>query len=470
MSHGGVQEDPEKEVTDQVLNQADYKLSVPETGVSTTVPFQDSVQHVAKLSSGWLILDGEQLARCRGGDPELSFERIALAVRTLCIKSHIHLIICMPEWMRQHEGKFLNKDHQVQLLYTPNEATAVSFMEGLAKPINGLIVTQTGGDTWSEPINRILQFTMTSDTFMLDGALFAQNAHCPSVVREKIRKLQTTWGRFSKILKKPLPKEPKQTTTLSEDDGQYAPKLIIDGSNVAKSHGFNTFFSCLGIYLAVQYFLNKGYRKIDVHVAMWRKNSKNTVYNYELLIDLYQKGFVTFTASRCQDDKFMLEDATYTNAWIVSNDKFRQFLPEFKDAAGRCIPFTFKGNHFTPASLPRRKQAVENCGSEWVCYGSKTWRRSVCMSSTKDRNVQEQAPSPPGGQRAKPHETRPQHNRQQRNTGKISPQHHKVHEEQNQQQQDTGTTTSAQQANAARPQKKRTEREQKTAKQQSEAN
>ncbi|XP_076137871.1 uncharacterized protein LOC143121397 [Alosa pseudoharengus] len=41
-------------------------------------------------------------------------------------------------------------------------------MDALAEQIDALIVTQTGPDTWSEPCNRrILQFTMTSDSFML---------------------------------------------------------------------------------------------------------------------------------------------------------------------------------------------------------------------------------------------------------------------------------------------------------------
>lgn len=44
------------------------------------------------------------------------------------------------------------------------------------------------------------------------------------------------------------------------------------------SHGLNVFYSCFGIYLAVLYFWNKGYRNIIVCVGNCRMNSVDTVY------------------------------------------------------------------------------------------------------------------------------------------------------------------------------------------------
>lgn len=44
------------------------------------------------------------------------------------------------------------------------------------------------------------------------------------------------------------------------------------------SHGLDAFYSCFGIYRAVQYFWEKGYRNIIVCVKNLRKNSINTVY------------------------------------------------------------------------------------------------------------------------------------------------------------------------------------------------
>ncbi|KAI4885727.1 hypothetical protein NFI96_007265 [Prochilodus magdalenae] len=47
--------------------------------------------------------------------------------------------------------------------------------------------------------------------------------------------------------------------------------IVIDGSNVAMSHGNKEVFSCLGIQLAVDWFLEKGHKDITVFVPAWRK-------------------------------------------------------------------------------------------------------------------------------------------------------------------------------------------------------
>uniref|UniRef100_A0A672N4R1 Zinc finger CCCH-type containing 12A n=1 Tax=Sinocyclocheilus grahami TaxID=75366 RepID=A0A672N4R1_SINGR len=47
--------------------------------------------------------------------------------------------------------------------------------------------------------------------------------------------------------------------------------IVIDGSNVAMSHGNKEVFSCRGIELAVNYFLDRGHRNITVFVPSWRK-------------------------------------------------------------------------------------------------------------------------------------------------------------------------------------------------------
>ncbi|XP_062407993.1 NEDD4-binding protein 1-like [Sardina pilchardus] len=122
----------------------------------------------------WLILDGKTLAWSHGRDQSPSYKGIILAVKYL--KRHRNpIILCVPEWMTKHEDAHhldaLLQD-KVLLFTTPScpnliEATEISFMDALAKTINALIVTQTGPDTWSEPLASILQFTMTSDSFML---------------------------------------------------------------------------------------------------------------------------------------------------------------------------------------------------------------------------------------------------------------------------------------------------------------
>uniref|UniRef100_A0A2K6FDY9 Zinc finger CCCH-type containing 12D n=1 Tax=Propithecus coquereli TaxID=379532 RepID=A0A2K6FDY9_PROCO len=59
-----------------------------------------------------------------------------------------------------------------------------------------------------------------------------------------------------------------------EDCGGPASSLrpiVIDGSNVAMSHGNKEIFSCRGIQLAVDWFRDRGHTYIKVFVPSWRK-------------------------------------------------------------------------------------------------------------------------------------------------------------------------------------------------------
>ncbi|KAM4713985.1 NEDD4-binding protein 1 isoform 2-T2 [Anableps anableps] len=49
--------------------------------------------------------------------------------------------------------------------------------------------------------------------------------------------------------------------------------IVIDGSNVAMSHGLGHFFSCRGIALAVQHFWDRGHRQISALVPQWRQKN-----------------------------------------------------------------------------------------------------------------------------------------------------------------------------------------------------
>uniref|UniRef100_A0A8C3VQS8 Zinc finger CCCH-type containing 12D n=1 Tax=Catagonus wagneri TaxID=51154 RepID=A0A8C3VQS8_9CETA len=48
--------------------------------------------------------------------------------------------------------------------------------------------------------------------------------------------------------------------------------IVIDGSNVAMSHGNKEAFSCRGIQLAVDWFRDRGHTYIKVFVPSWRKD------------------------------------------------------------------------------------------------------------------------------------------------------------------------------------------------------
>uniref|UniRef100_A0A8C5ADJ3 Zinc finger CCCH-type containing 12A n=1 Tax=Gadus morhua TaxID=8049 RepID=A0A8C5ADJ3_GADMO len=55
------------------------------------------------------------------------------------------------------------------------------------------------------------------------------------------------------------------------DDKENLRPVVLDGSNVAMSHGNKEVFSCQGIQLAVDWFLERGHRDITVFVPAWRK-------------------------------------------------------------------------------------------------------------------------------------------------------------------------------------------------------
>ncbi|XP_051996598.1 NEDD4-binding protein 1 [Xyrauchen texanus] len=137
--------------------------------------------------------------------------------------------------------------------------------------------------------------------------------------------------RFLEGLKMPFKLE------LSDDPGNsMLRQIIIDGSNVAMSHGLGVFFSCRGIALAVQHFWGKGHRKITVFVPQWRQKKHHNIKEKQYLTELQDLGLLSFTPSRevegkrinSYDDRFMLALAQNTNGVIVTNDNLRDLVDE----------------------------------------------------------------------------------------------------------------------------------------------
>lgn len=94
--------------------------------------------------------------------------------------------------------------------------------------------------------------------------------------------------------------------------------IVIDGSNLAMSHGNKELFSCRGIKLCVEWFRNRGHRDITVFVPKWRKeNSRpdNPIKDQDILRDLEKERQLVFTPSRfvagkrfvCYDDRYILK-------------------------------------------------------------------------------------------------------------------------------------------------------------------
>ncbi|XP_069044762.1 NEDD4-binding protein 1 [Lepisosteus oculatus] len=135
-------------------------------------------------------------------------------------------------------------------------------------------------------------------------------------------------------------------------------QIIIDGSNVAMSHGLGHFFSCRGIALAVQYFWNRGHRKITTFVPQWRLKKDPKVKEQHYLTELQNLGLLSLTPSReimgkrisSYDDRFMLQLAQQTDGVVVTNDNLRDLVdesPAFRNIIKkRLLQYTFAGDHF----------------------------------------------------------------------------------------------------------------------------
>ncbi|XP_060886816.1 protein KHNYN isoform X2 [Labrus mixtus] len=134
--------------------------------------------------------------------------------------------------------------------------------------------------------------------------------------------------------------------------------IIIDGSNVAMSHGLSLFFSCRGIALAVQHFWDRGHRHISALLPQWRQKSDPRIKEKHYLTELQNLGLVSYTPSRevqgkrisSYDDRFMLQHAQKTDGVIVTNDNLRDLSDEsavWRDIIKkRLLQYTFVGDHF----------------------------------------------------------------------------------------------------------------------------
>ncbi|NXP56248.1 N4BP1 protein, partial [Heliornis fulica] len=159
--------------------------------------------------------------------------------------------------------------------------------------------------------------------------------------------------RFLESLKKPYKLELK-----NEPGKPYLKHVIIDGSNVAISHGLRKFFSCRGIAIAVDYFWKRGHRNITVFVPQWRTRRDPNITEQYFLTQLQDIGILSLTPARMvlgariasHDDRFLLHLADKTGGVIVTNDNFREFVTESlawrEIIQKRLLQYTFAGDIF----------------------------------------------------------------------------------------------------------------------------
>uniref|UniRef100_A0A3Q1HN59 C3H1-type domain-containing protein n=1 Tax=Anabas testudineus TaxID=64144 RepID=A0A3Q1HN59_ANATE len=159
---------------------------------------------------------------------------------------------------------------------------------------------------------------------------------------------------------------PESREDSGEDDDALRP-IVIDGSNVAMSHGNKEVFSCLGIQLAVNFFLDRGHTEVTVFVPSWRKEQPRPdvpITDQHILRDLEKRKILVFTPSRrvagkrvvCNDDCFIVKLAYESDGIIVSNDMYRDLQgekPEWKRfIEERLLMYSFVNNKFMPPDDP----------------------------------------------------------------------------------------------------------------------
>ncbi|XP_040920230.1 probable ribonuclease ZC3H12D [Toxotes jaculatrix] len=143
--------------------------------------------------------------------------------------------------------------------------------------------------------------------------------------------------------------------------------VVIDGSNVAMSHGDKKVFSCQGLQLAVNWFWDKGLRDITVFVPLWRKEQPRPdapITDQHVLHELERRKILVYTPSRCvngkrvvcYDDRYIVKLAFDSDGIIVSNDNYRDLQtenPQWKKfIEERLLMYTFANDKFMPPDDP----------------------------------------------------------------------------------------------------------------------
>lgn len=185
------------------------------------------------------------------------------------------------------------------------------------------------------------------------------------------------------------------TTSSTEQDAPQLRPIVIDGSNIAMSHGNKEVFSCRGIAIAVDWFRQRGHRDICVFVPKWRKESArsdNLIKDQEILNELEKERVLVYTPSRsltngkrmvCYDDRYVLKLALENDGIVVSNDNYRDLVQESSEfkkiVEERILMYSFVNDIFMPPDDPLGKLGPSlesflrfpNKKSEQICpYGA----------------------------------------------------------------------------------------------------
>ncbi|XP_051265872.1 probable ribonuclease ZC3H12D [Dicentrarchus labrax] len=213
----------------------------------------------------------------------------------------------------------------------------------------------------------------------------------------------------------PSPSQPRPGSDREPAAG-FRP-VVIDGSNVAMSHGDKKVFSCQGLQLAVNWFWDKGLRDITVFVPLWRKEQPRPeapITDQHILHELERRKILVYTPSRCvngkrvvcYDDRYIVKLAFDSDGIIVSNDNYRDLQtenPQWKKfIEERLLMYTFANDKFMPPDDPlgrngptiddflRRKPWTTDNKLQHCPYGKKCTYGVKCKFYHPERTNQSQ--------------------------------------------------------------------------------
>jgi len=136
------------------------------------------------------------------------------------------------------------------------------------------------------------------------------------------------------------------------DGDQNTRTIVIDGSNIARSHGKvgeikrkhgEEVFSIMGIKIAVEQFWKMGCRRVYVFLPQIRQGNKGSPKVPEnerkLQREMEQEDIIRYTPGRfignkyiqSYDDRFILNLASEEDGVVVSNDQFRDLINESEE-------------------------------------------------------------------------------------------------------------------------------------------
>lgn len=251
------------------------------------------------------------------------------------------------------------REFAYKLNYTDKEIDAVIKTFGTEININQLLQELVKNTASAQQLG-----TAPEDTTSLPGSVRGNCVAPPLQPTEMRRNLLARGPPASPPRRPEYHYVPEKTRLVPSDNLR---PIVIDGSNVAMSHGNQRVFSCRGIQICVEYFQRRGHKDITVFVPMWRTeecSQDSPIMNQEVLHILFSQEILKLTPSRsngnrrivCYDDKYTVDLADQNGGIIVSNDNFRDLLeenPRWKETIEqRTLMYTFVGDRFMPPDDP----------------------------------------------------------------------------------------------------------------------